>query len=71
LKRGSPVIGLISGELANASRLSTGGGTPPSSGGLRASASRAQEAHHVFDFQSVEHELGLTKLAALLEITAQ
>jgi hypothetical protein len=71
LKRGSPVIGLISGELAHTSPFSSGGDSPPFSAGLRADASRAQKAHHVFDFQSVEHELGFTKLAALLEITAQ
>jgi hypothetical protein len=62
---------LISGKLAHASPFSSGGKAPSFSAGLRANASRAQKAHHVFDFQSVEHELGFTKLAALLEITAQ
>jgi hypothetical protein len=38
---------------------------------LRGSASRAQKAHHIFDFQSVEHELGFTQLATLLEVAAQ
>jgi hypothetical protein len=70
LQRRSPVVGLISGELAHASPFSTGGASPLSAG-CSAQSSRTQKPHHVFDFQSVEHELGFTKLATLLEVAAQ
>jgi hypothetical protein len=71
MQGGSPVVGLISGELAHASPFSTPAYAPPFSAGWGGKASRTQKAHHVFDFQSVENKLGFAQLATLLEVAAQ
>jgi len=62
LKRRAPIVRRLPGKLTNGA---------PRRDGWHRSSGRTQQPQDVLDLQGVEHQLGFTQLAPLLEVTTQ